>query len=48
MVRINALLLDALASLGVPASWRCRRSARECPRRLPCFAEPAKGEIVVG
>jgi lipoate-protein ligase A len=46
--RINALLLDALASLGVPASLALPTERSRMPSATPCFAEPAKGEIVVG
>jgi lipoate-protein ligase A len=45
--RINALLLDALASLGVPASLALPTEPSRVPWATPCFAEPAKGEIVV-
>jgi lipoate-protein ligase A len=45
--RINALLLDALASLGVPATLATPGGRSRLPTATPCFAEPAKGEIVV-
>ncbi|MEO5815496.1 MAG: hypothetical protein ABIT20_09480 [Gemmatimonadaceae bacterium] len=45
--RVNALLLDALASLGVPASVAVPSARSRLPTTTPCFAEPAKGEIVV-
>src|SRR5258708_23244213 len=46
--RVNALLLSALNALGVLAS--IARPARQSrpPGALPCFGEPASGEIVVG
>ncbi len=45
--RINALLLDSLASLGVPAMLAIPTARARLPTATPCFAEPAKGEIVV-
>ncbi len=45
--RINALLLDALVSLGVPAAVAAPAVRSRRPTATPCFAEPAKGEIVV-
>lgn len=45
--RINALLLDALASLGVQATLAMPLTRAILPTATPCFAEPAKGEIVV-
>jgi len=46
--RVNALLLDAFAALGVPAMLARPVSRSRPPTALPCFAEPASGEIVVG
>ncbi|MEO8333762.1 MAG: lipoate--protein ligase family protein [bacterium] len=46
--RVNTLLLDALASLGVPATLAAPTVRSRLPTATPCFAEPAKGEIVVG
>jgi lipoate-protein ligase A len=46
--RVNALLLEALASLGAPARLARPASRARQPTALPCFAEPASGEIVVG
>lgn len=46
--RVNALLTDALASLGVPATLAVPDVRARLPGTTPCFAEPAKGEIVVG
>jgi lipoate-protein ligase A len=45
--RVNALLLDALAALGVPAMLATPSVRARLPTATPCFAEPAKGEIVV-
>jgi lipoyl(octanoyl) transferase len=45
--RVNALLLDALSSLGVPASVASPTARSRPPTALPCFAEPATGEIIV-
>jgi lipoate-protein ligase A len=45
--RINAVLLDALGSLGVSASLATPAARSRLPTATPCFAEPAKGEIVV-
>lgn len=46
--RTNALLLNALDALGVPAVLAHRAGRSLPPSALPCFAEPAAGEIVVG
>lgn len=46
--RVNALLLDALRSLGVPVALARPAGRSVAPSALPCFAEPARGEIVVG
>ncbi|MDB4893417.1 MAG: biotin/lipoate protein ligase [Gemmatimonadetes bacterium] len=46
--RINEVLLDALGSLGVPATLATPSARSRLPNTTPCFAEPAKGEIVVG
>lgn len=45
--RVNALLLSALHALGVPASIARPTSRSAPPSALPCFAEPARGEIVL-
>ena len=45
--RVNALLLNALAALGVAAVLARPSSRSRLPTALPCFAEPAAGEIVV-
>lgn len=45
--RINALLLDALACLGVPAQIAEPAGVPSAPTALPCFAEPASGELMV-
>jgi lipoate-protein ligase A len=46
--RINALLVDALARLGVLAEPAVPATRSPIPSGLPCFAEPSAGEIVVG
>jgi lipoate-protein ligase A len=46
--RINALLLAALAELGVPAGVASPRRRSLAPTTMPCFAEPARGELVYG
>ena len=45
--RVNALLLEALAAIGVSAALANRSVRSRMPTSTPCFAEPAKGEIVV-
>ena len=45
--RVNQLLLTALERLGVPAVVARPESRSRPPTPLPCFAEPASGEIVV-
>ena len=45
---INALLGGALARLGVPVEVARRTHRAMPPGALPCFAEPAPGELVVG
>ncbi len=45
--RINALLVSALRSLGVAAEVALPRGRAATPNGVPCFAEPAAGEIVV-
>ncbi len=44
--RINAILLDALSSLGVYASEADAPVRALTPGSVPCFAEPARGELV--
>jgi lipoate-protein ligase A len=46
--RVNELLLHALIELGVPAVVARPAARSRPPSALPCFAEPAAGEIVVG
>ncbi|MEO7770337.1 MAG: hypothetical protein ABIX19_04860 [Gemmatimonadaceae bacterium] len=46
--RINQLLLTALATLGVPASLANPATKASPPTALPCFAEPSRGEVIVG
>jgi lipoate-protein ligase A len=48
---INLLLVDALAALGVPAGVAvagARTARASAPTTLPCFAEPAVGELSYG
>jgi lipoate-protein ligase A len=45
--RVNALLLDALAAIGVSAVLAMPSARSRQPTSTPCFAEPARGEIVV-
>lgn len=44
---INAILLDALTRLGVPAHTAERRGRPLAPDGAACFAEPNVGELVV-
>jgi lipoate-protein ligase A len=44
--RINALLVDALALLGVPAEVATGGRRAPAPTAVPCFAEPSAGELV--
>lgn len=46
--QINSLLVSALARLGVDASIARPATQAARPDGQPCFAEPARGEIVVG
>lgn len=46
--RVNALLVNALTLLGVPVALARRATRAASPSDLPCFAEPAAGELVVG
>jgi lipoyl(octanoyl) transferase len=46
--RINAVLLDALRALRVPASLAASPSRTPAPGLSPCFAQPSQGEIVLG
>ena len=43
---INAILLQALGQLGVPATESPRRARATAPDGAPCFAEPNVGELV--
>jgi lipoate-protein ligase A len=45
--RVNALLATALESLGVPATIAAPSERALSPTGLPCFAEPARGELVL-
>lgn len=44
--RINALLVNALGILGVPAEIASPPTRAVMPTARPCFAEPARGELV--
>jgi lipoate-protein ligase A len=44
---INALLVAALTSLGVRASLATPAEPARAPTSLPCFVEPAAGELVL-
>jgi lipoate-protein ligase A len=46
--RINRLLLDGLARLGVRASLATPAGRATPPSLAPCFEAPARGEIVAG
>ena len=45
--RINRILLDGLSRLGVSAVESRGGDRTPRPNELPCFAEPAEGELVV-
>ena len=45
--RINALLSSALAALGVPVLVASPSTRAPSPSAVPCFAEPASGELTV-
>jgi len=45
---INALLLDALRSLGIPAERAAPGGRTPSPGLAPCFETPSTGELVVG
>ena len=45
--QINALLVSALTTLGVPATIAAPSSRTMAPSALPCFAEPARGELTL-
>jgi lipoate-protein ligase A len=45
--RVNSLLLNALAALGVPATVATPLVGAAALGVTPCFAEPAAGELVV-
>ncbi|MEO8193912.1 MAG: hypothetical protein ABI681_08665 [Gemmatimonadales bacterium] len=46
--RINCILLDGLRQLGVDAAESRAGGPGRLPEDLPCFAEPAAGELVTG
>jgi lipoate-protein ligase A len=45
--RINALLARALAALGAPVVAAEPRARSSAPSAAPCFAEPARGELIL-
>jgi lipoate-protein ligase A len=45
--QINALLVSALTSLGVPVRIAAPCGRTTAPTALPCFAEPARGELTL-
>ena len=45
---INALLLDALQALGIPAERAAPGPRTPSPGLAPCFERPSAGELVVG
>jgi lipoate-protein ligase A len=45
--RINRVLLDGLSRLGVPAFEARAGNPAPRPGELPCFTQPAEGELVV-
>lgn len=46
--RINAVLLDALLRLGVPAEVAAPKSRTPKPTDAPCFVAPTEGEMTTG
>lgn len=46
--RINRILIDGLARLGVVATEACGSGPTPIPGDLPCFAAPVAGELVTG
>ncbi|MEO6529015.1 MAG: octanoyltransferase [Gemmatimonadaceae bacterium] len=44
---INALLVSALTTLGAPVSSAAPAGRSAAPNGMPCFAEPARGELIV-
>jgi lipoate-protein ligase A len=46
--KINAMLIAALAQLGVPVAEAMPQTAARRPGGAACFTEPAAGELVVG
>jgi lipoyl(octanoyl) transferase len=46
--RINALVASALAALGAPVTTAAPSGRAALPSATPCFAEPARGELVLG
>ena len=45
--RINALLSSALVALGVPIVVAAPSTRAAAPSAVPCFAEPARGELTL-
>jgi lipoyl(octanoyl) transferase len=45
--RINALLSSALVALGVPVMAATPSARSSTPSAVPCFAEPARGELTL-
>ena len=46
--RINVLLLNALRSLGVPATLAATSGSAPLPTAAPCFETPTVGELALG
>jgi lipoate-protein ligase A len=46
--KVNVLLRHAFATLGIHTSFAKPVTRAQTPTALPCFAEPAAGEIVAG
>jgi lipoate-protein ligase A len=46
--RINALLASALTALGAPVTAAAPAGRAAPPSAAPCFAEPTRGELVLG
>jgi lipoate-protein ligase A len=46
--RINAILMNALLKLGVSAAIATPQPRATLPNGTPCFAEPSRGELIVG
>ncbi len=46
--RINDILVDGLARLGVPATIAAPAGRAPVPSRRPCFELPSEGEVIAG